>query len=77
MSKNQLQILKREARECELQVIEREEPGGLHIIVVGDRVVHWWPDSKRMTAYVEGAAQGQKFTTARQVIQLAQAKGAA
>ncbi len=74
MSSSQITKLRREARECEMQVIERAEPGGLHVIVIGERVVHWWPESKRMTAYVEGAAQGQKFAAARDVIELANKK---
>ena len=70
MSK-QLEILKREAREAELQVIERAEPSGLHITVIGDRVVHWWPESRRMTAYVEGTRSGQSYVNAKRVIALA------
>lgn len=72
MSNKAVQQLKREARECELQVIERAEPGGLHIIVIGDQVVHWWPESRRQTSYVEGSACGQHHSTVRHVINLAQ-----
>ena len=72
-----IESLKREARECEMQVIERAEPGGLHIIVIGDRVVHWWPESRRQTAYVEGSARGQQHANARAVIALAKTTGGA
>lgn len=61
--------LKKRAREAELEVIEK--PDG-HFIVVGGLVaVHWWPTSRGMTAYAEGAPAGRKYTTAKQVINLA------
>ena len=66
-----LQAIKRVAREAELQVIERAEPGGLHVTVIGERVVHWWPESRRQTAYVEGSGAGRAHATARVVIALA------
>lgn len=56
------------AREAEVELIERAEPGGLHITVIGDAVVHWWPESKRQTMYVEGSSQGRRFAAARDVI---------
>ena len=62
------------AREAEFQLVEREEPGGIHIIVIGDRVVHWWPESRRQTAYVESTAKGESHTTPDRVIQLATEK---
>lgn len=67
MSK-QIQQLKRLARENEIEVIEY--PDG-RILVIGGLVnVHWWPSSKRQTAYVEGAPRGRRFATARNVINL-------
>ena len=73
MSK-ELTRLKRDARESEMQVIERDEPGGLHVIVIGERVVHWWPQSRKLTAYVEGSGHGQSYANAKTVIQLAGVK---
>lgn len=71
-----LALLKRRAREAEIEVIERQEPGGLHVIVVGEKaVVHWWPESRRMTAYVEGWPSGKPYATAKMVIQIAQQGG--
>ncbi len=67
-----LALLRRRAREAEFEVIEREEPGGLHVIVIGDKaVVHWWPHSRGMTAYVDGWKHGKKYATAKMVIQIA------
>lgn len=71
MKNKELERLKRDAREAEMQVIERDEPGGLHVIVVGERVVHWWPESRRMTAYVEGTSAGKSYSNAAAVIKLA------
>jgi hypothetical protein len=68
---NEIKRLRRDAREAELQLIERDEPGGLHVTVIGERVVHWWPQSKRRTIYVEGSGAGRTFGTAAQVIKLA------
>ena len=59
------------AREAEMQLIERQEPGGLHVIVVGDRVVHWWPESRRQTCYVEASSRGESHATPDRVIELA------
>lgn len=69
----EIALLKRRAAEAEFQLIERHEPGGLHVIVIGNRVVHWWPESRRKTAYVEGAARGMTYRTAKDVIKLAEA----
>lgn len=66
-----LNKLKHKAREAELQLIKRQEPGGLHVIVIGSKVVHWWPESRKQTAYVEGSARGLAHTTADAVIRLA------
>lgn len=74
MSKS-IEKLKREARELEMQVIERAEPGGMHLIVIGEQVVHWWPESRRQTAYVEGSARGQQHATAQIVVNLAKKVG--
>jgi hypothetical protein len=43
-----------------------------HIKVIGGEVaVDWWPDSKRMSAYAEGAPRGIKYATPRMVVQMA------
>ena len=61
--------LKKLARAAELEVIEY--PDGRVLVVGGLVNVHWWPASRRMTAYVEGASAGRTHTTAKQVINLA------
>lgn len=68
MSK-QVQDLKRLARENELEVIEY--PDGRCLVVGGLVNVHWWPQSKRATAYAEGSPAGRRFSTAKNVINLA------
>lgn len=61
--------LKHLARESELEVIEK--PDG-HFIVIGGLVnVHYWPNSKRLTAWAEGAPRGRQHITPKQVIRLA------
>lgn len=60
--------LKKLARAAELEVIEY--PNGRVLVVGGLVNVHWWPASRRMTAYVEGASAGRTHTTAKQVINL-------
>lgn len=57
------------ARAAELEVIEY--PNGRVLVVGGLVNVHWWPASRRMTAYVEGASAWRTHTTAKQVINLA------
>lgn len=66
-----LKTLKKLAREAEFQLIERMEPGGLKVTVVGDRVVHWWPESRRSTAYVEGSSRGENNADAKRIVELA------
>lgn len=61
--------LKKMAREAEVEVIEY--PDGRVLVVGGLVNVHWWPQSKRQTAYVEGAPNGRRHATARNVINLA------
>lgn len=61
--------LKKLAREAELEVIEY--PGGRMLVVGGLVNVHWWPNSKRRTAYVEGAPAGRQYSSAKNVINLA------
>lgn len=61
--------LKKLARAAELEVIEY--PDGRVLVIGGLVNVHWWPASRRMTAYVEGASAGRTHTTAKQVINLA------
>jgi len=61
--------LKKLAREAELQVIEY--PDGRVLVIGGLVSVHWWPKSRRMTAYCEGAPAGRHHSTARNVINLA------
>lgn len=64
-----IKTLKRLAREQELEVIEY--PCGRVLVIGGLVNVHWWPDSKRKTSYVEGALAGRQFSTAKNVINLA------
>ena len=66
---NALSNLKKLARSAELEVIEY--PDGRVLVIGGLVNVHWWPASRRMTAYVEGASAGRTHTTAKQVINLA------
>ena len=61
--------LKKLAREAELQVIEY--PGGRVLVIGGLINVHWWPESRRRTAYIDGAPAGRHFTTAAQVVSMA------
>jgi hypothetical protein len=68
MSK-QITELKRLARQQELEVIEY--PDGRFLVVGGLVNVHWWPNSKRLTAYVDGSPHGRRFATAKNVINLA------
>lgn len=69
MSDSQVLGLKKMAREAELQVIEY--PDGRVLVIGGLVNVHWWPGSKRMTAYVDGASRGRHHSTAKNVINLA------
>lgn len=64
-----LKQLKKLAREAELEVIEY--PDGRVLVVGGLVNVHWWPTSRRMTAYAEGAPAGRHYATAKNVISLA------
>lgn len=71
---NDLTELKKLARANELEIIQYADG---RVLVIGGLVnVHWWPASKRKTAYVEGAPNGRRFATAKHVINLA-IKGAA
>lgn len=73
MSAADIKRLKVLAREAELQVIEY--PDGRVLIVGGLINVHWWPASRRQTAYIDGAQAGRHFMSARHVVNLA-TKGA-
>jgi hypothetical protein len=64
-----INTLKKLAREAELEVIEY--PDGRVLVIGGLVNVHWWPTSRRMTAYVEGAPAGRHHSTPRNVINLA------
>jgi hypothetical protein len=66
---NHVATLKRLARDAELELIEKAN--GHFIVIGGSVVVHYWPMSKRLTAYVEGASQGRQYQTPKQVIALA------
>lgn len=66
---NEIKALKKLAREAELEVIDY--PDGRVLVVGGIVNVHWWPISRRKTAYVEGAPSGRTYATARNVINLA------
>lgn len=69
MMVDQLKSLKKLCREAELEVIEY--PDG-RILVIGGLVnVHWWPQSRRQTAYVEGSSKGRHYSTSRNVVNLA------
>jgi hypothetical protein len=62
--------LKRLALEKELQIVLGD--GGSHVRVIGGLVVvHWWPYSRRRTAWADGAPRGLSNVTAKQVISLA------
>ncbi|HSV48415.1 MAG TPA: hypothetical protein VLJ58_21680, partial [Ramlibacter sp.] len=61
--------LKRMASEHELDV--KVYADGKYTVIGGLMPVHWWPDSKRMTAYVDGAPAGYPHCTAKNVISLA------
>lgn len=65
----ELKKMKKLATEAELQVIEY--PDGRVLVVGGLVNVHWWPYSKRQTAYVEGAPAGRTYSSAKNVISLA------
>jgi hypothetical protein len=66
-----IKTLKRLAREAELQVIEY--PDGRVLVIGGLVNVHWWPNSRKQTAYAEGSPRGRHYQTAQQVV--AQALG--
>lgn len=67
--KDQLKELKKLARDAELQLTFFQND---HVMVTGgNQVVHYWPYSHRMTAYIEGAAHGQRRATASDVISMA------
>ena len=68
----ELKELRRMARNEELNLIEY--PDGRVLVIGGMVNVHYWPNSKRMTAYPEGAPQGRHYQTAKQVIKMALAK---
>jgi hypothetical protein len=61
--------LKKLAGEAELDVMEY--PDGKLTVIGGLMPVHWWPASKRMTAYIDGAPRGYPYCTAKNVIALA------
>lgn len=67
--KDQLKELKRLAREAELQLTFY--PNDHVQISGGTYVVHYWPYSKRMTAYIEGAASGNRRSSAADAIRMA------
>ena len=64
-----LEQLKRLARENELDV--KTYPDGKVTVIGGLMPVHWWPDSRRRTAYIDGAPAGYPQCTPRNVINLA------
>lgn len=69
MTEKNIATLKKLATEAEVEVIEY--PDGRVLIVGGLVNVHWWPHSRRMTAYAEGAPAGRSHATAKNVINLA------
>lgn len=62
-------MLKKLAREQELEVIEC--PDGRVMVIGGDVNVTWWPASRRMTAYAEGAPRGRSYSTPKVVVNMA------
>lgn len=69
MSSDAVKQLRRLAREAELQLVEKSNG---HFILIGGLVtVHFWPESKRMTAWVDGSPSGRHYTTPKQVVNLA------
>jgi hypothetical protein len=69
VSTTQRSTLKKMAGERELDV--KEYPDGKVTVIGGMVPVHWWPESKRMTAYIDGAPHGYPFCTAKNIINLA------
>lgn len=65
----QVKKLKRLATEAELDV--KDYPDGKVTVIGGLMPVHWWPTSKKMTAYIDGAPRGYPHCTAKTVINLA------
>ena len=53
-----------------LRIVKR--PDGSLTVAGGKHLVHWWPDSRRQTAHVEGAPKGVRFCDADAVVRLAQ-----
>lgn len=53
----------------DIEIIETRD--GHLKLVGGAYIVDWWPESKRMTAYVEGTPKGVKYATAKMVFNLA------
>lgn len=66
---SEIKALKRAATEAELDVMEY--PDGKITVIGGLMPVHWWPHSKRRTAYIDGAPRGYPHTTQQDVIALA------
>lgn len=69
MSTKQIAMLKRLASDNELDL--REYPDGKITVIGGLMPVHWWPTSKKMTAYIDGAPRGYPYCSAKNIIQLA------
>lgn len=67
--KDQLKELKRLAREAELQLTFY--PNDHVQISGGAHVVHYWPYSHKMTAYIEGSARGNRRSSAADAIRMA------
>jgi hypothetical protein len=69
VSKSHTTKLKRECRDLELEVIETDQ--GTLLVLGGKAKVTWWPDSRRMTAYAEGANCGVRWANEKTVIRMA------
>jgi hypothetical protein len=69
MTTKDIAMLKKLAREAEIEVIEY--PDGRIVLIGGMVPVHWWPLSKRRTAYCDCAPKGHSYVTAKQVVSLA------
>lgn len=63
-----IEKLHRLAEEAGLTVMERQDDK--LTVIGGEHIVHWWPKSRRMSAYVEGAKKGIPYATPERVIQL-------
>lgn len=56
---------------CEQQGLEILNGNNGSLMIIGGKcVVSWWPGSRKMTAYVQGAEKGVKYATPKKIIEL-------